>query len=256
MIHRLKVAFVGSLLSVGIALFVTWGHDIYNFHRYCPMAPLCTAYTMPEHGIVYIFGFTLFITLMAAALFTRRLFCSTLCPFGFIQDILAIPMLKKKLKKRFITTETTRKLSFTSRAVVLLGTLFLPLIIGSMAFEYLCPITLFGDVYYGIGAVSAGVTLLLFVVFSAIIPRFFCRFVCPLGLQLGASGKIGAKFFPSYTTHISCPLTSFACKACSATCPTGIDVGKLHGDIDDIDCIQCMACVQVCPVKKKKKSKK
>jgi len=252
MMHRLAVAFVSSTLFVVVSYFLIGGGNVYSFHRYCPMAPVCTAYTMPEQGIVYIFGFGFFISLLVAALFTRRLFCSTLCPIGFLQDIVAIPALKKKLKKRIIPTHLSRKTSFISRTVILLGTFFLPLLIGIISFRYLCPTILFGDVYYGVTTLVSGLTIIVFLLFSTLIPRFFCRFICPLGLILGVIGKAGAKIFPTYTVNISCS-TKFGCKACSAVCPTGIDIKTLQGDIDDIDCIQCLACVQKCPIPLKKR---
>lgn len=252
MMHRLAVAFVSSTLFVVAAYLLVGEGNIFSFHRFCPLAPVCTAYTIPEQGIAYIYGFIFFISLLVAALFTRRLFCSTFCPIGFVQDIVAIPTMKKKLKKRTSPTDLSRTVSIISRVIILLATLFLPLVIGVISFRYLCPTILFGDVYYSITPLVSGLTLILLVLFSTLIPRFFCRFICPLGLILGAIGKGGAKIFPTYTVDVSC-VSRFACKACSAVCPTGIDIKTLQGDIDDIDCIQCLACVQKCPVPLKKR---
>ena len=78
--------------------------------------------------------------------------------------------------------------------------------------------------------------LILVVVFSTMIFRFFCR-VCPLGLLLGFFNKIS---FQQLRKEPGCT----NCGLCKKICPMDID---LPSNLTSVDCIRCEKCVRACP---------
>ena len=114
-----------------------------------------------------------------ALLFWGRVFCGYLCPFGALQDFI-----DAVVPKRFQTSLGPRahRLGLKGKYGVL-AVIVVPALAGSEAslYQYFEP---FGTVFsIGPGKVLwaiAGTILLA----SAVIPRFYCRYVCPLGAAL------------------------------------------------------------------------
>ena len=87
---------------------------------------------------------------------------------------------------------------------------------------------------------------LFFAVFLGILalnrlaPRFWCRYLCPLGGMLGLISKVSLlrrKVSPDCT----------GCKLCSAACPTGtIDPNQGYAS-DPSECTLCLDCLEACP---------
>jgi polyferredoxin len=88
-------------------------------------------------------------------------------------------------------------------------------------------------------------TLGVMLIFSIVMERFFCRFICPLGLLLGWTGLFGAKLFPTLTITRACKAGG-KCGRCGTACPMKIDLCLLQGGLDDRECILCLSCVKTC----------
>ena len=71
-------------------------------------------------------------------------------------------------------------------------------------------------------------------------PRFWCRYVCPLGALLGLLSKVAPV---RRKVNEQCT----ACGRCEAICPTGTIKGKDGFASDPSECTMCMACSASCP---------
>jgi polyferredoxin len=87
-------------------------------------------------------------------------------------------------------------------------------------------------------------SLVTFLVFAGIIalgrlaPRFWCRYLCPLGALLSLVSPLGRL---RREVGPECP----ACGACQKTCPMGAATDE--GGTRTAECIECRTCVAVCP---------
>ncbi|MDE6850745.1 MAG: 4Fe-4S binding protein [Clostridia bacterium] len=186
-------------------------------------------------GILLLFGLLL-----------GRLICGFLCPFGLIQELLYKIRTPKLRKSRF-----TRVLSYF-KYVLLAIVIAIPLIYaGIPSFcKYVCPAGTFGG---AISLLSNGnntsffsmlgylftwkfCVLVVVVVASVFIYRFFCRFICPLGAIYSLFCKISL---------LGVKLDKEKCIDCGL-CIQGCKMDIKH--VGDHECIQCGECISVCPV--------
>ena len=75
---------------------------------------------------------------------------------------------------------------------------------------------------------------------SFFIPRFWCKYTCPLG---------GALSLVSHVSLLRIRRTESTCKSCALCarpCPVGIDVEKA-APLVSTNCIGCLECVETCP---------
>ena len=166
--------------------------------------------------------FTVVTTLLAG-----RVFCGFLCPFGALQDFL-----ERVIPKRF-KRELPRALHERLWLVkyVCLAAILLPALAGSRVsiFPFLEP---FGTVFFLSSSVVlwgiAGAVL----VASAIVPRFYCRYACPLGAALAVASTV-SPFRIRRVDHCD------HCKVCEQACPTGAIEGPR---IDFRECVRCNIC--------------
>lgn len=209
----------------------------------CPLGSLQNALSasdtkLPAYifGIIILFGLTL-----------GRTICGFLCPIGFGQELLYKIKTPKLQKSR-----ATRTLSYLKYVIMCVLVILVPLIFAIPGFcEYICPA---GTFQGGIGLLSNEANegllkvlgplftwkftlLILIVVASIFIFRFFCRFLCPLGGLYGFFSRIallGVKIDKDKCTN--CGLCVSACK---------MDIKR----VGDHECIQCGECISVCPTK-------
>ena len=223
----------------------------------CPIGALQSTLSSREYKIsLYVFGF---ISLFAVIF--GRLICGFLCPFGLIQDLLfKIPFVKKvrELKgEKFL-----RCLRFIILAVFVI---ILPMFViditglGKPWFcKYICPV---GTLEGGIPLVLMNKTLrsaigflfkwkvailIVILIFSIIIYRPFCRYICPLGAIYGLFNKIS---FVNYKVDKS---KCTKCGVCQKTCKLNI---KVYENPNSMDCIRCGECIEACSVKALKMAK-
>jgi MauM/NapG family ferredoxin protein len=72
-------------------------------------------------------------------------------------------------------------------------------------------------------------------------PRFWCRYLCPLGSMLGLIGKVAI-----FRREID-PAACNQCGACTRVCPTGTIRPDKNYASDPAECTMCLDCVSVCP---------
>ncbi|MCL5951818.1 MAG: 4Fe-4S dicluster domain-containing protein [Chloroflexi bacterium] len=88
---------------------------------------------------------------------------------------------------------------------------------------------------------------LLAATFAAVIaldwvaPRFWCRYLCPLGAVYALESKVSL-LRPRATAECD------RCAACVRVCPTGaIAISKTGLAVDPAECVVCLDCVAACP---------
>ena len=215
----------------------------------CPIGSLQAILAGKDRRIpFYVLG-----SLMLFGVLLGRLACGFLCPFGFLQDLLA----KLPVKKRKVPKKIDRVLRLLKYAVLLVFVLLLPVFLvdkygaGAPWFcKLICPAgTLEGGVPLLLGderlRAMAGwlfswkALVLLAVLLGAVwIPRFFCRYLCPLGAIYGLFNRF------SLSRMALDKEKCVGCKACEKTCPMAVDVTK---EINSAECIRCGKCKAACP---------
>ena len=215
----------------------------------CPIGSLQAAVGGVRHHFpFYVLGL---LTLFGVVL--GRAVCGLLCPFGLVQDLLhKIPVPKRRVPKRI-----DRPARFLKYVVLLV------LVIGLPAFavtgtgitppyfcQYLCPAgTLEGGVPLMIanpvlralaGRLFRWKALVLAAVAAAsmVIPRPFCRYLCPLGAFYALFNRFS--FYQMKLDESRC----VGCGTCERACPMAVEVTK---DINSGECIRCGKCRTVCP---------
>jgi polyferredoxin len=81
---------------------------------------------------------------------------------------------------------------------------------------------------------------LVILIGAFLIPRFWCRYLCPLGGAISLLGNLS--LLRIRRDEASCS----GCAICSAPCPVKIDVAQAYPAVS-ADCVGCLKCVEVCP---------
>ena len=212
----------------------------------CPLGSLQNALAASRTRVpFYLFGI-----IVLYGILLGRWICGFLCPFGLIQELL-YKIKTPKIKKSGVT----RILSYLKYVILALFTIALPLIYALREFplpafcKYICPA---GTLEGAIGLLSNSANtemlpmlgplftwkfavLMVIVIGSIFMYRFFCRFLCPLGALYGLFNRIsllGIKLEKPKCTD---------CGACYAKCQMDIR------HVGDAECISCGECMSSCP---------
>lgn len=170
---------------------------------------------------------TLVVFTLVTTLLWGRVFCSSLCPFGALQDFLT----------RFAPRRWQVKMpqAIHDRALYIKYGV-LALIVGTALvrsdisiFQYFEP---FGTLFFLSSSLILWTILIAILLGSLLISRFYCRYVCPLGAALGVVSLVS----PFRIKRVpQCEL----CKLCEHVCPTAAIRGP---EIDFKECVRCDIC--------------
>ncbi len=221
----------------------------------CPLGALQNAFTTlrfnlklgASHLGLYVIG-----SLGIIGSLVGRLPCGWFCPFGLFQDLCFKVRLPKVGFPRFLDWG---RYFFLILFVIVLPIFFLDSTgFGQTWFcKYVCPagtleaglplIAIVPDLRSAIGTLffSKFVILIIFILWSIVTLRPFCRAVCPLGLIFGLFNRFSwlrLKFNKE---------TCVECHACELICPTGVYFAKGEDDINSTKCIRCLKCLSLCP---------
>jgi ferredoxin/Na+-translocating ferredoxin:NAD+ oxidoreductase RnfG subunit len=156
-----------------------------------------------------------------------RILCGFLCPFGALQDV--IDRLVPKRFQRALPQRVHDRALWVKYAILAL--IVLPALAGSHVslYQYFEP---FGTVFFISTSFFFWSIAGAFLIASAVVPRFYCRYACPLGAALALLSLLA----PRRIARVEqCDL----CKVCEQRCPTGAIRGP---DIDFAECVRCNVC--------------
>lgn len=177
---------------------------------------------MTDLPMLIIILFTIITTL-----FWGRVFCSSLCPFGALQDFIT-RFVPKRLQREFPQAVHDKALYIKYGILAFLVVMALAYSELSL-FQYFEP---FGTIFYQSRSLLLWGILLVLLLPAFFISRFYCRYACPLGAALGVTSFLS----PFRIKRVQqCQV----CKVCENACPTGAIRGPA---IDFKECVRCDVC--------------
>lgn len=204
----------------------------------CPIGAEQYAVIVNPFLLLYFLGILFFI-----ALIFGRASCGWGCPVGSLQDLFAL-----KSRYRKLNDGVARYAKFVVFGLMLL----LSFIFLEKVFTHICPIGfLTGTIptlllipgYLEPMSPFFEIKIVLTVVFFILIyfvARGWCRYICPLGLQLSLFNRISM-------LHIRLNIEKCVnCNACQKHCPMGINP---LSQTDSFECIRCGRCIEACKKK-------
>ena len=212
-----------------------------------------------------------FIFILVLTLLYGRVYCSTICPLGILQDI--ISRFSKKLNKkkyfRLLKDYAPLKYSFLILAIIsflsgtltainildpysnygrILTSLFHPLLLltnNFIAFTlekfniyFLYPVEIRSFSIFA--SVFSFFILALVALMSFSRGRLFCNTICPVGTFLGLISKFS--FYKVAIDEDNCK----SCNLCTRVCKSGC-IDKANKTVDFSRCVACYNCFSVCP---------
>ncbi len=205
----------------------------------CPLGSLQQALVSSK----YKFNYYVLGILLLFGVILGRVVCGFLCPFGLIQELL-YKLPTKKIRKG-TWSQVMSYLKYVILAVLVIG---IPLAINVPGFcKYVCPAgTLEGGIplllmqeklYELAGALFTWKMIVLIVILlaSVFIFRFFCRFICPLGAIYSLFHKVS--LCRVKVDEKKC----IGCNICVRECLMDVKC------VGDHECIHCGECIEKCP---------
>jgi len=164
---------------------------------------------------------------LVTTLFWGRVFCSSLCPFGALQDFITRIMPKKW---QLEVPQAIHDKALTIKYGILALLVVTSLTFSDLSlFQYFEP---FGTIFYFSRSMLLWAILAVFIVASMFVSRFYCRYACPLGAALGVTSFLS----PFRIKRVpQCEV----CKVCEKSCPTGAI--RAH-QVDFKECVRCDIC--------------
>ncbi len=216
-----------------------------------PLVSLATALT--THTVYQ--GLLWSLIIVIPTLLLGRFFCGWICPFGAMHQFTHWLLGGYRRKERIDANQYRPLFAFK---YYLLTALLVAAVFGSLQIGLLDPICLiyrsftgavmpaasvplpqlFGDRMFNQGAWLVGGLLFLFLALNLVIPRFFCRALCPLGALLGVFSRFG--WWRIERDRAKCD----ACNLCSLNCEAACDP---HKDLRKSECFVCYNCIEDCP---------
>ena len=169
-----------------------------------------------------------------------RFFCSYVCSFGFMQEIVSFVRKTLHIRQIAVSNDTDRILKHLKYIVVVVLMLLSVFKVSDVTYS---PWYVFGNISLSTMASIGGIMLLLIMIASLFYERFFCNYLCPLGGLFAAVSK-----YRLFTLKKTGNCTG--CDKCSKVCPMHLDVrkGSIKG-LHEGDCISCFRCLDICPEK-------
>ncbi|MDR2543192.1 MAG: 4Fe-4S binding protein [Treponema sp.] len=224
-------------------LHISLGPRVPSVHALCPLGGLenLWAWIGGNANLQKLFNgtMTLFFFMLIFAVVFGRAFCGNICPFGALQEFTG----KIKKRKLAVPQKADRILRLLKYLILVFITV-MAWITATIWISPYDPYAAFAHIWTGteiLGEYGVGFIILVIVIVASIfIDRFFCKYLCPAGALYGIISKIS----PTKIKRSSCSM----CGQCSKVCPMNIDVTKID-TVKSPECINCTQCVVKCPSK-------
>ena len=203
-----------------------------------------TAYSYFATGVflhrTHLTSLVILVAVLLTTLITGA-FCGWICPFGAVQEWLRRLARKVRFLRRLRLPDGLDRPLRYGRFIVLFLVLHVTLTQGYLVFERYDPFkNLFGFQVWG----SWPWTLLvLTIVLSLFLDRWFCKYLCPLSPILEPLMALS----PFHIQKMEATCTS--CGKCERTCvvPRSLGPGS-EGQIARNYCTRCLDCLDDCPI--------
>jgi len=230
------------------------GYPASLFLELDPLVATATAIT--THSIYK--GLLWSLLLLIPTLALGRIFCNWICPYGILHHFTGWLLGKGRAEEKVRIESNRYRSIYNIKYIILIGMLVAALF-GSLQIGLLDPICLFHRSittaifpsinlaipssiyvrqYYHAGAWAIGFMLFLLVGMNVVIPRFFCRVICPLGAFLGSISTA------SLWRIDRNPSKCVDCDLCLKNCEGAADP---HTQLRKSECFVCFNCVEDCP---------
>jgi len=204
----------------------------------CPLASTaCPIGTLQRFLILPAIPFYLLGTLGLYGTVFGRAFCGWACPFGALQDVLAVFKKGKRKLRPFTYSKFTMLLIVIVLAWVTLDTFFCKFCPAGSLFAAIPALFFYPSLRLGVFFYVHIVTLVLTILLVLLFARFWCRYLCPMA-PIGIFNKL------SVLTISLNPEKCEECLGCLDVCPMGIN--KLSDIGSSSDCTLCGKCVEAC----------
>jgi polyferredoxin len=227
----------------------------------------------PMTLLIVSIGILIFICIMLG-----RALCGWLCPIGLVQDLLTKTRTTLKFSSKEVSRKTHERLvlvkySILILAFILAGSLGLSLLAnetagntykaiypeGTSQIAPYCSVCPAPDIHY-IGTIintrslefsDKAVYFGLFVIFCVFIfgilmPRFWCRYFCPMGALSSCFNKVS--ILSIQKDHTKCTKCNYCVNACDMRVYKVKDEDK-YRRVTDTNCMFCLECIESCPDK-------
>ncbi|HRO15169.1 MAG TPA: quinol dehydrogenase ferredoxin subunit NapH [Paracoccus sp. (in: a-proteobacteria)] len=170
-----------------------------------------------------------------------RAYCGWICPVNIVTD--SAYWLREKAG---LTRD--RKLDRRTRLFILGGTLAASALTGTIAWEFVNPVSMMQRGLISGAGLGWGIVLAVFLLDLFVSRRAWCSHLCPVGAFYGLIGRAS---FVRVSAHNRGACTD--CGACFNICPEPhVIVPALKGKDSPLvlsgDCLNCGGCIDSCPV--------
>lgn len=255
-------------VSLAITILITLAFLFFSNRDNLFFSKLLTIQFVPALLGVFTGSAVVLVSLFILVLLFGRVYCSTICPLGTMQDTVwrITSLFRSKKSKRFTYSAPNKFLRYSFLALSVIPLLFGSSFVISLLDPYsnygkissellsrseqfihnvlssIFPDTIFFRSYSQFIALSfffALAFLILVILMSAFRGRLYCNTVCPVGTTLGLFSRFSA--FSPVIDKESCNKCRLCISNCKSEC---IDIEK--AEIDASRCVACFNCMTVC----------
>ena len=194
-------------------------------------------------------GIILLVVVTLVTAVVGRFFCGWMCAFGTMGDFLyRLPRIRHKTTVSYGGTldgilKWCKYILLLFIIIVIWGFQFVTIPQGVNPWDLFGILASFNLSSLSVlvnGWIPAGILLLVIIVASFFVERFFCRYLCPLGAYLGFISKLRGINVLKKREYCG------KCRLCTKKCSMGLSLDQVDV-VRTGECIQCMECVKVCP---------
>ena len=225
------------------------------FDAFCPFGGVETLWAYITTGqtlkTTNLLSIAILISVMGLSLLAGRAFCGWICPFNVLEFLRLIeikfygkdkitPRPRARFDARFpiqVPQKVDKWLRYL-KYLVLVGILIASTMMVYPPLWDFCPArALFS---FQLTTPLLWSVLIIFIITSMWVQRFWCKYLCPMGALLAVFNKIAP--LRIVIDHDRCT----SCHRCEADCPANI--APIPENMRSLECVQCLECLETCAV--------